>query len=131
MLQDRTVYNFESFKKQRNKYAKILRQAKRDYNKGLDIKNLTDDMKFWRSVKPLFNDKVKTSLTIILMENDEIVSEDRGVATILNDYFSNITKSLNIADNNENVSTGDEISDPVTAAIEKYRSHPSIILIKI
>ena len=54
----------------------------------------------------------------------------QGVATILNDYFSNITKSLNIADNNENVTTGDEISDPVTAAIEKYRSHPSIILIK-
>ena len=64
------------------------------------------------------------------MENDEIVSEDRAVATILNDYFSSITKSLNIADNNENVSTGDEISDPATAAIEKYRSHPSINLKK-
>ena len=64
------------------------------------------------------------------MENDEIFSEERAVATILNDYFSSITKSLNIADNNENVSTGDEISDPVTAAIEKYRSHPSINLKK-
>ena len=64
------------------------------------------------------------------MENDEIVSEDQAVATILNDYFSNITKSLNIADNNENVATGDEIPDPVTAAIEKYRSHPSVMLIK-
>ena len=48
----------------------------------------------------------------------------------MNDYFSNITKSLNIADNNENIATSDEISDPVTAAIEKYRSHPSVMLIK-
>ena len=64
------------------------------------------------------------------MENDEIVSEDQAVATILNDYFRNITKSLNIADNNENVATGDEIPDPVTGAIEKYRSHPSVMLIK-
>ena len=109
---------------------KILRQAKKDYYKGLDIKNLTDNRKFWKSVKPLFNDKAKTSSTIVLMENDEIVSEDQAVATILNDYFSNITKSLNIADNNENVATGDEIPDPVTAAIEKYRSHPSVMLIK-
>ena len=123
---DRTVDNLKGFKKQRNKYVKILRQAKEDYCKGLEIKNLTDNRKFWRSVKPLFNDKVKTSSTIVLMENDEIVSEDQAVATILNDYFSNITKSLNIADNNENVATGDEIPDPVTAAIEKYRSHPSV-----
>ena len=126
----RTVENLKAFKKQRNKCVKILRQAKKDYYKNLDIKNLTDNRKFWRSVKPLFNDKVKTSSTIVLMENNKIVSEDHVVATILNDHFANITKSLNIAGNNETESTGDEISDPVTAAIEKYRSHPSVILIK-
>lgn len=64
------------------------------------------------------------------MENNKIVSEDHVVTTILNDHFANITKSLNIVGNNETESTGDEISDPVTAAIEKYRSHPSVILIK-
>ena len=132
---DRTVENLKAFKKQRNKTVKILRQAKKDYYKGLDIKNLnatnkTDNRKFWISVKPHFNDKVKTSSAIVLMENDEIVSEDRAVANILNDYFSNITKSLNIADNNENIATGYEISDPVTADIEKYRSRPSVMLIK-
>ena len=126
----RTVENLKAFKKQRNKCVTILRQAKKDYYKDLDIKNLTDNRKFWRSVKPLFNDKVKTSSTIVLMENNKIVSEDHVVATILNDHFANITKSLNIAGNNETESTGDEISDPVTAAIEKYRSHPSVILIK-
>ena len=112
------------------KLSKRNEIAKKDYYKGLDIKNLTDNRKFWRSVKPLFNDKVKTSSTIVLMENDEVVSEDRAVANILNDYFSTITKSLKIAENNENVVTGDEISDPVTAAIEKYRSHPGVMLIK-
>ena len=64
------------------------------------------------------------------MESDEIVSEDQSAATIMNDYFSNITKSLNIADNNENVTAGNKISDPVTTAIEKYRPHPSVMLIK-
>ena len=45
----------------------------------------------------------------------------------MNDYFSNITKFLNIIDV---VATGDEILDRDTAAIEKYRSHPSVMLIK-
>ena len=60
----------------------------------------------------------------------QIVAEDRAVATLLNDYFSNITKSLNSADNNENIAAVDEISNPVTAAIEKYCPHPSAMLIK-
>ena len=91
---------------------------------------MTDNKKFWKSVKPLLNENIKTSSTIVLMENDELVSEDREVANILNEYFSNVANSLNIADNNESVLPVDGISDAVTAAIEKYRSHPSVLLIK-
>ena len=43
---DRTVDNLEAFKKQRNKCVKILRHAKNDFFKGLDIKKLTDKRKF-------------------------------------------------------------------------------------
>ena len=90
---DRTADNLKAFKKQRNKCVNILRQAKKDYYKDLNIKDLTDNRNFWRSVEPLFNDKVKTSSTIVLLENEKIVSEDRAVADILNEYFSTITKS--------------------------------------
>ena len=58
---NRTVDNLKAFKKQRNKCVKILRQAKKDYYKDLDIKDLTDSKKFWKSVKPLFNENIKTS----------------------------------------------------------------------
>ena len=123
---DRTADNLKAFKKKRNKSVNILRQAKED----LDIKDLTDNRNFWKSVKPLFNDKVKPSSTIVLVENEKIVSEDRAVADILNEYFSTITESLNIAGSNENQLPVVGISDPVTAAIEKYCYHPSILLIK-
>ena len=33
-----------------------------------------------------------------LLENDKVVSNDRAVADIFNDYFVNITGSLDIAD---------------------------------
>ena len=63
---DGTIGNLTAFEKQRNKCVKILRQAKKDYYKDLDIENLTDNGKFGRSVKPLFMvDKVKTSSTIV------------------------------------------------------------------
>ena len=94
---DSTADNLKAYKKQRNKCFNILRQAKKDYYKDLHIKDFTDNRNFWRSVKLLFSDKVKTSSTILLMENEKIVSEDRAVVDILNEYFSTISESLNIA----------------------------------
>ena len=81
---DRTDDNLKAYKKQRTKCVTILRQAEKKYYKDLDIKDLADNRNFWRSVKPLFNDKVRTSSTIVVMENEKIVSEDRAVADILN-----------------------------------------------
>ena len=130
MATDRTADNLKAFKKQRNMFVNILRQAKKDYYKDLDIKDLTDNRNFWRSVKPLFNGKVKTSSTIVVMEIEKIVSEDRAVADIMNEYFSTITESMNIASGNENQLSVVGISDPVTAAIDKYCYHPSVLLIK-
>ena len=80
---------------------------------------MPNNEEFWKSVKPLFNENIKTSSTIVLMmmENDELVSEDRAVANIFNEYFSNVANSLNIADNNESVLPVDGISDPVSAVL--------------
>ena len=49
---------------------------------------------------------------------------------MLNEYFSNVVKSSTITDNSENTLPVDAILDPVTAAIEKYDSYPSVLLIK-
>ena len=62
----RTQENWNAFKRQRNKCVKILRQAKIDYYKNLDVKCLTDNRKFWKTVKPLFSEKVKTPSKINL-----------------------------------------------------------------
>ena len=51
---------------------------------------------FWKTVKPLFSNKGSKSTKIILVENDEIVSDDKKTAEIMNEYFVNITKDLDI-----------------------------------
>ena len=123
---DRTDENKTAFKKQRNLCVKHLREAKRGYYKNIDLKSLNDNRKFWKTVKPLFSGKVKTTSSVTLLENDEIVSDDKAVAEIFNDYFANITSSLGIEETGSNVVSADGIDDPVELAIIKYSLHPSI-----
>ena len=107
----------------------MLRQAKFDYYKTLDIKCLTDNRKFWKTVKPLFSDKIQASSKITLLENEVLVTDDKEVAEIFNEYFVNITDSLGIIQPRDALTTTDGLHDPVEIAIKKYSSHPSIKLI--
>ena len=94
------------------------------------MKLLTDNRKFWRTVKPLFSDKIQTSTVITLPENDELVSDNKVVANIFNNYFVRITDSLNIPTVSENLTPTNEISDPLDIALTKYKFHPSVQCIK-
>ena len=120
--------NWKAFKKQRNKCFKLLRKAKNGYYGSLNLKLLTDNRKFWRIVKPLFSDKIQTAIT--LLENNELVNDNRAVANIFNDYFISITDSLDIPTVSKNLTPTNEISDPLDIALTKYKSHPSVKLIK-
>ena len=126
---NRTLENWNAFKGQRNKCVKILRQAKIDYYKNLDMKFLTDNRKFWKTVKPLFSEKMKASSKINLLENEVLVSDDREVADIFNEYFIHITEALGIHEPKDILTPIDGLRDPIEAAIKKYSSHPSIQLI--
>ena len=77
-------------------------------------------------MKPLFSGKVKTTSSVTLLENNEIVSDDKAVAEIFNDYFAIITSSLGIEETGSNVVSADGIDNPVELTIIKYSLHPSI-----
>ena len=127
---EKTNENLEAYKRQRNKCVKMLRKAKFNYYKNLDLKNLTDNRKFWKTVKPVFTDKVQVSQSITLIENDEMVTDDLKIAEIFNDYFANITQDLEITDTGAHLSSTIGIEDPIDKAVEKYKNHPSIKKIK-
>ncbi len=94
--------------------------------------SICDNKKFWDTVKPLFSEKCVSSDNITLIENNEIVSDDKQVADIFNDFFSKAVKSLNI-DYFEHFSfeyVFSENEDPIMKAIEKYSKHPSILKIR-
>ena len=81
-------------------------------------------------VKPLLSNEVVSNEKIILVENDKIVENYKKSATDLNNFFSNIIKSLGIPQYKDAEPVGQNISDPVLKEIIKYRSHPSIKAIK-
>ena len=63
-----------------------------------------------------------------MIENKSVVTKNQDIATIFNNFFGNITISLNIA--KWNASFLNCNLDPVVAALEKFKSHPSVIAIE-
>ena len=131
-LKNRHETNAKAYKQQRNKCVSMLKMAKKAYFEKLQPSQISDSKKFWPTVNPLFTDKGITTDKITLIENNLIVSDDKNVAEIFNNFFSNAVKNLNI-DYYEHFSFDRyflckdiENNDPILKAIEKYENHPSI-----
>ena len=129
-IRNRTEANLEAFKKQRNKCVKLLRKAKFDYYRNINLDNLKDNRKFWKTVKPIFSDKVQVNSSLTLIENDKMITNDLEIAEIFNHHFATVTDSLEISAGDVVLLPTDDIQDPVEKAIKKYDAHPSICKIK-
>ena len=91
--ESRTAEHWEAFRRQRNLCVKLFRKEKRNFYKNLNISDVTDNKKFWKTVKPILSDKGRSNSKITLIENDTIISNDKEFAETLNDYFVSITDS--------------------------------------
>ena len=58
-LKDKTRAARIAYKKQRNLRVIILLKSKKCYCENLDTKNITDNKKFWGTLKPFFSNKVR------------------------------------------------------------------------
>ena len=127
-LKDRNDASQSAYRKQRNLCVTLLRKAKKQYFSNLEPKLITDNKKFWKSVKPLFSDKITVKEIINLTENGEILSSDTDIADTFNDYFSNVVQNLNISRESSMLNT-DLCINPVLKVVEKYKHYQSIISI--
>ena len=62
-------------------------------------------------------------------EKVEILTNYGSVAKVLNNFFSNIVKTLGISDYMHSHPLAKEVNDPTLRAIMKYRNHPSVLTI--
>ena len=96
----------------------------------MDISHITDNKKFWKTVKPFFSDKSHSNNKIVLTEGEKIISNDVEVAETMNEFFVTVTDSLGINENSNNENATEGISDPDEKAVQKFANHPSILKIK-
>ena len=108
-LRCRSDENKEAYNEQRNRCIKQVISAKKAHHSNLSIKDVNDNKKIWKIVKPLFSEKVNTNENITLVENNNTISFEIEIAEKLNGFFSNIVRNIKI---------------------QKYKKHRSIQMIK-
>ena len=84
------------YKKKRNVCAFLLKKAKKEYYKNLDLHNVTDTKRFCKTVKPVFGNKVKTRTTVFLIETSAVITSEKALAKTFNEFFVNIVPNLGI-----------------------------------
>ena len=90
--------------------SNILKSTKKTFFETLNISEITDNRKFWKTVKPFLTDKCKTTNNIILTEEDETLNDNKKISNTFNEYFANITKGLNLRESTGNVDFENEES---------------------
>ena len=122
--------NEYNYKKHRNYCTSLFRKEKKKFYDNIDISLITDNKKFWQTVKPLFSEKHFGKKKVILVEGENIISNDREVAETMNDFFSNIVENLDINANQDEHFIHDCDSNHISNIISNYKDHPSIIKIR-
>ena len=88
----------DMFKKQRNYCNRLYKRERKRFYKNIDLKNITDNKKFWGTMKPFFTDKGTSRNSISLIEGSQIIVEDMEIAETLNTYFEYAVSSLGISE---------------------------------
>ena len=126
----KTVETQKAYKRHKNFCSRLYKKERKRYYINLDVKKVSDNKSFWKTIKPFLSDKGTGKDNITLIEGDKIVQDDTEIAEIMNECFGNAVASLNLDipieyTNNEQVDMG----DPIENIVLKYSNHPSIKLI--
>ena len=127
----RTDHSLKAYKKQKNYYSRLYKKERKNSFSSLNPSFVKDNKLFWKTVKPFFLNKGDLGVNMKLVEKNELIQNDQEIADELTTFFKDTVKNLNI---NENPYITNQVSDdsldPVEKCINKYKFHPSILLIK-
>ena len=122
--------DLRAYKRQKNYCSRLYKRERKKFYSNLDVRSITDNKRFWKTMKPFFTNKGIIKSKITLIDDDRIIHDDSEVAQTLGDFFSNAVSSLNIGVPSEYVGQSlVSLDDPIDDIIAKYSQHPSIKLI--
>ena len=130
-MKNKTQSNEAAYKKQRNYYVSFFRKETKSFFENLDTKNSTANKNFWKTVKPFLANKSSSNHNkVTLTQRDETFSSSEYVPEVFNTFFINVVSNLGIVINESVLGNTGETNDPIVNIIERYKTHPSIRLIK-
>ena len=134
MYKTPTEENKKLYKKQRNKCVSIRNKSIRNYFNKNANENIVTNRNFWKIIKPFRTNKGHLgNAEIMLIQDKKINSNKHKLVKVFNKHYINIIeksggqKSTNTAKNH----TIDNDNQAVELPCNSYRSHPSILKIKI
>ena len=83
----KTEVTTSTYKIQRTFCDKLLRKTKKEFYNTLNVKCITENKLFPKTVKPLFTDKTLKDERISLVENNKVVSDKSILVEIFSKYF--------------------------------------------
>ena len=126
-----THESLKDYKKQKNYCSKLYKKEKKKFFDNLNTSFVSDNKTFWKVIKLFFTNKSTFGRNIKPTEKEEILKHDTEIAEEFNLFFPNAVKSLNIVENTYITNrVSDNLKDPVARAIETFKTHPSVLIIK-
>ena len=86
------------------KLKHFICNTKKGYFKKLNIKDLTDNKKFWKIIKLFFSNKGLNSYKLMLKKEDVLISDEKVLATLVSKYVFNIAADIDLKRETETLS---------------------------
>ena len=112
-LKNKTEASKKAYNRHRNYCISLFRKEKRKYYEELNTKCITENKKFWKTVKPFFSDKNSPVSSIMLNEKDAIICDDKKCAGNLNTHLANIVIELDIDRNLQTINTANDMNNHI------------------
>ena len=97
-LKNRAIENKTKYKKQKNYCNRLYKKERKNFYSNLELNQITDNKRFWKTMKTFLSNKSLQSSTITLVnkENNQIISDDLELAETFNNYFESTVANLGI-----------------------------------
>ena len=91
----------------------MRKKNRKQYYSNLNEKNVVDNKKIWKTVKPLLFDKLKSNEKMTLEEDDKIFTKDIKLAEEVDSFFSNAVKNFKIPEYSKTNPLAKDIASPI------------------
>ena len=115
-LKEKYLKSKKAHNKQRNTCVKMVKKAEKEHFQNINLSEITNNKKFWKTVSPLFGNKLKTNHKINLIEKNVLSTSDEEITKTFKKYFDEIVPKLDITENKSYIWKTENFEDPVKKA---------------